>query len=139
MENKDISITEELIERAKANDHLEFYLITSVTELWSIRKYKKAMLKVLDGFAKTWEAVYNEYVSEVEQGKNNLNNILSLHEMNTIIDFYAEEIDIINSILEEYDCYLSYGHIWDLITKKERLDKDLFDHRCYYERSNNNE
>lgn len=33
MENKDISITEELIERAKANDHLQFYLITSVAEL----------------------------------------------------------------------------------------------------------
>lgn len=129
MEDNKLYIAEQLIQRAKDGNHSSFEFIRSLDEYFAARTFRKASNKVFESFITTQSNLYKAYVSQVKEGIDNLDVILTISELNSIIKFYEIEIEIVSDMIDEYKAYVHSGHIIDTLLGNYRKEEDLVDFR----------
>lgn len=131
MEDSNLYIADQLISRAKKGNHSEFEFIRSIEEYFAARTFRKATNKVINSFTTSRNNLYNSYIKLIAKGSDNLSVILAISELNQIIKFYEDEIEIISDMIEEYVSYVHSGHIFDTFIGNYRKEEDLYDHRSW--------
>jgi hypothetical protein len=129
MENRDLQLAEQLIERAKTGEHTKFEFLRSIEEYFAAREVRKVVKKVVKSFTQTQKNLYKAYVKAVKISTDTLDVILAISELTQVINFYKIEIAILNDCIDEYACYVHSGHIIDTIIGNYRKEEDLVDFR----------
>ena len=129
MEDNELQVAEQLIQRAKKGEHSEFEFIRSIEEYFAARTIKKTLRKVIKSFTTPRNNLYSAYIESIKAGTNNLNVILAFSELEQVIKFYEDEIWIISDMIDEYRVYVHSGHIIDTIIGNYRKEEDLVDFR----------
>jgi hypothetical protein len=129
MEDSNLYIADQLIQRAKNGVHSEFEFIRSFNEYLAARMFRKATIKVFNSFAESRNNLYKAYIKMVKEGTDSLSVILAISELNQIIKFYEDEIEIVSDMIDEYIAYIHSGHLIDTIVCNYRKEEDLVDFR----------
>ena len=124
-----LQIADQLIKRAKSGEHTTFEFIRSIEEYFAARTVRKVVNKVVRSFTDSRNSLYNAYIKSIEDDTNDLNVILSISELDRVIKFYIDEIDLISDMIDEYVAYVHSGHIIDTIIGNYRKEEDLVDFR----------
>lgn len=122
-------ILSDLIDITEAGKHRQFQLIRSWREYRNLKKLRRTHVLLVGSLKQSLRAQLKKYCNAVEAGETNIINLLAYCTLKDVLDFYKEELSILEDMLDEYECYLAHGNWTDFIFAAQRpLDK-LWDHR----------
>lgn len=117
------------IKHAQAAKHSEFRFIRNWLQFKFYRRKRKSFKILLGGLNKSANRLFKAYCQEVTRGEANFNKLLAYQQVQLAIDFYTQELNIINEIIDEYDNYLAAGNFASSFLGAYRSEEDLVDFR----------
>jgi hypothetical protein len=121
----------ELINKANAAKHLEFRFLRSWREYCNTRKMRRAHELLVSSLHKSTRRQFKNYCKAVYAGETKVISLLAYCTTLKVLQFYEEELCILNDMLNEYEWYLFYGNWIDFILNMKRPENKLFDHRGF--------
>lgn len=118
-------LTEEaldLIDRATSKRHLNIQRIESLRDYSETKLERKKIYLYAKCFRKTSKILLNEYVKTLEFDKRDLSLLADANALDSYADFFFEEVNMYDNVLNEYTNYLKQGHVIDAFLGKERED-----------------
>lgn len=131
MEDNNLQVAEQLIQRAKEGNHTTFEFLCSIEEYFAAREIRAGLRKVVESFTDSRDKLFKAYLRTVERDSGNLDVVLALAELKTVINYYEKELEITEDIIDEYRVYVHSGHIIDTLIGNYRREEDLYDHRSW--------
>lgn len=126
----DENTTRELVDRARAGDHIKFQFIHNLGERFAAKKIFYAIKSVANGFAITADHILAEYLSEQAKGNDRIDLIISYKQVMDCCKFYLDDAAILKDMIKEYRCYVFSGHIFsNIICGRARPEEDEIDWR----------
>ena len=122
----------ELITKATTSKHIEFQFLRSWREYLNVRKMRRAHELLVAGLQRSARKQFNNYCNAIQAGETKVISLLAYCTILKVIQFYEEELKILNDILNEYEWYLFYGNWVDFILYQNRSVDKLVDHRGLY-------
>ena len=129
VQNNNVVKISKLVDRAMNGTHTEWEFIKTYDEMITALTAISATSKVIKGFKKSTRALYKEYIKLVKKNSSNLDLVLSLRELTRTINFYKEELNILDDMLDEFRVYARAGHMLEIVTGDIRKVEDLYDFR----------
>lgn len=136
-------LDELFMSRVRTEKNYEFEYIDSWSEFLLIKRYRKALKKIIKSYKEHWYNFYNEYcdlIPTYTNTDNKLTLLLTVKACEACIDYYTHDIHTINNMLEEYKYYLTSGHLIEQVWQNDYRPKELFwDHRYIKPKEEENE
>ena len=129
MENTELEkISQQLINTALAGKHRKFELITNFKVLLSARLILKANKKIVNGFATVVNNLFDNYITNMTNGIDDLQLLIDAKSMITCTEFYQEECRILRRSISEYLAYLSNGGFIPALFGSRRRECEMFNY-----------
>lgn len=122
-------LTQALLNRAKNGKHSEFMLIRSPKEYAMSMSYLKSTRHVYKKFKGLKSKMYDKYCKKTMACIDDLELILTIKNLENVVDFYGEECRIVKDCQAEYRTYVRCGHRLDVLAGVYRPDSDMVDYR----------
>ena len=119
----------ELVHQALEGKHTDFTFIRSWDHRSRAKLARFGYYKIYTSFKKMYNNNYKDYIKYVTAGKQDLESVLILKDLKKCMDYYLEELRIVDDCLAEHWEYIMRGHIFDTLVGNIRPDEDLWDHR----------
>lgn len=119
----------DLVERALTGKQSDFEFIRCWQERNTVKAYQFGIAAVVRVFTNLSEKLYQIYVTQVREGKQDLETLVALKKFRQCREFYQREYDITKDMLSEYWEYIWDWHIIDTLVGNYRLEEDLWDRR----------
>jgi hypothetical protein len=122
----------ELLDKAKAGEHIQFQFITTWKDYTQLRKIYRANQLLISSIDKTASKVFKKHCKAVAVGNADVTNLLAYKATLKVLDFYEKELKIIYDMLDEYEAYLSDGNfISAFLFGDPRLSVEFYDWRQF--------
>ncbi len=118
-----------LIEHARAGKHIEFQFITTWRDYKFYKKERKALRLAVKCLGKGCKNLLNSYCKNVKNGSADVINLVVLTTLTNTLEFYREELDILENMIYEYEAYLLEGNLVYAFLEFPRPESELWDHR----------
>lgn len=118
-----------LIEYARAGKHIEFQFITTWRVYKFYKKERKALRLVVKCLRKGCKNLLNNYCKNVKNGSADVINLVVLATLTNTLEFYIEELKILEDMIYEYNAYLLDGNLVYAFLEFPRQESELWDHR----------
>ena len=128
MENGEIDFLD-LVHKALESKHSDFEFIRSMSHKAQVKIIRFADVTVSNMFKNLYTTTYKTYLTQVEQGDQDIETLMALKQFKHCMEFYQDEAKIIDDMLDEYSEYIFSGHIIDTLLGRIRPEEDLYDHR----------
>ena len=102
-------IINELIRQAKDNQHLEFYKLDNLFDYFYYLDQRRALRVTLRVLRNCLNFLFSDYCREVANGTGDFNKLLAYKEFEYIIEYYQQEFNTVNDMLDEYENYMILG------------------------------
>ena len=99
-----------LIENARAGEHTKFEQLRYFDDYISTRMACKATKKVILVLEESADNLFNTYCKLVSKQQADVNMLLAYKQIQQAVNFYQEEVNIVEDILEDYENYLRDGN-----------------------------
>ena len=119
----------DLVQRALALKHTNFEFIRSLDHRAGVKIIRFGYATVFKMFKKLYQATYKDYVNQIKFGGQDIQTLLALKQFKHCMEFYDDEVKILDDMLEESSEYVFSGHVLDTLMGRPRTDIDLWDHR----------
>jgi hypothetical protein len=119
----------DLVERALNGKQSDFEFIRCWQERNAVKAYQFGLAAVVKVFTNLSEKLYQIYVTQVREGKQDLETLIALKKFRQCREFYERELEIAKDMLSEYYEYIWDWHIIDTLVGNYRLEEDLWDRR----------
>ena len=123
----------DLITHASSAEPMEFELVCSLHEYFTIRQRRRALKSVLKLLKASQKNLFNSYCVEVEHGTASTSKLITCVVLDTTIAFYENEYCTIDTMIGEYEIYLITGNLFDFVLYGGRPEHKLFDHRRFFD------
>jgi uncharacterized protein YgbK (DUF1537 family) len=121
----------DLLKKVESGKHIQFQYLRNWQEYSNVKRIKRAHALLLGSLKQSTNRQFKQYCADIAVGKTALVKLLAYCTTNRLIDFYKEELQILESMLEEYEAYLTRDSnvlfAW-LFNEQRPVDK-LYDHR----------
>lgn len=112
----------ELIDRAAAKRHLNLQRIESLSDYSDTKLERKKILIYARTFKKVSKILLKKYTESLKLNKRDLGLLTDANALDAYSNFFFEEVDMYDNVINEYLNYLKQGHIIDAFLGKERED-----------------
>ena len=116
---------EKLIKHALEEDHTKFVQLRSLSEYRNFRSIVRSYRAVIVGLEAGVKRLSKSYYKDITCGCNDTTKAMAYRQMLDVVDFYYQEIYIINQMLKEYRLYLQDGHLLSALLGEQRSNRDL--------------
>lgn len=117
------------VKQALEGKHTSFSYLHRISDIFAVKHWIRGIRKVANMFVELYNTTEKEYCKRIKIGQTPLDLLLLLKEFANCANYYFEEINIADSMIQEYYAYLNSGHILDTLLGKIRSEDDEFDHR----------
>lgn len=121
----------ELINKATTAEHVKFQFLRSWREYINTKKIRRAHVLLVSSLRQSANKQFNKYCEAVSAGETKIISLLAYCTTLKVLQFYEEELCILNDMLNEYEWYLFYGNWIDFVLGIPRPVSKLFDHRGF--------
>ena len=121
-EQSALLIISKILEQAQERKFTKFHLIDNFEEfLWyrDMIPSTKAIIKLLK---RTASSVLKDYCKTVITGISDVTQLLAYNQILDASNFYKEDLNIINNMVDEYTRYLCQGNFWYAFLGGDRYD-----------------
>ena len=119
----------ELICNAESGKHRPFQYLISWREYSRAKKIRRAHRLLVATIKQSTSKLFKKYCEDVAAGETDVIKLLAYCTTRKVLRFYEEELDIINNMIVEYECYLAAGNWTDFLFSTQRPADKLWDHR----------
>ena len=126
---KEQNIIAELASFTDAGEHTKFQLLQSWQEYAFTRKVRYSLKVLIKSLSTSANKLFKNYCASVVNQDSDVNRLLAYTYTIKILNFYNEELVIVENMLDEYEQYLAAGNWLDFIFNKQRPSYKLWDHR----------
>jgi hypothetical protein len=119
----------DLIKKANTAKHIQFQFLKSWREYVTTRKIRRAHVLLVASLKQTADKLFKNYCKAIIDNETKVINLLAYSTTLEVLQFYEEELSILEDMLSEYEWYLYYGNWIDFILGMERPANKLWDHR----------
>ncbi len=103
-------IINQLIQQAQEGVHREVHLIHTLSEYLFYCGQARSLKVVLRVLRNSSNLVFRSYCKGVARGASNLDELLAYQQLQAIIPYYEQELQIVNDMIVEYEDYLFSGN-----------------------------
>jgi uncharacterized protein YgbK (DUF1537 family) len=123
------NILSELASFTEAGEHTKFELLQNWQEYKLTRKTRFA-IKVLTGsLRQLTNKQFKTYCKSVTSGVSDVYQLLAYSSLVKILNFYSDELKVVEEMIYEYEAYLMEGNLIDSFFGEQRPVDKLWDHR----------
>ena len=127
--NTDKDLISELVYNAESGKHRQFQYLRNYLEYRGARQIRRAYMLLVSSIKQSLTRQFDNYCANVKSGNTDVIKLLAYTTTKKVLSFYEEELDTINNMIIEYECYLASGNLLDFILSLQRPDDKLYDHR----------
>lgn len=125
--NKDL--TAELVYNTERGQHRQFQYLRNYREYSRARRLKRALVLLVSSIKQSLNRQFKNYCKVVTTGETDVIKLLAYCTTVKVLDFYEEELRIVNDMIIEYEYYLVNGNLLDFVLGCQRPEDKLWDHR----------
>ena len=118
----------ELITNTERGQHRPFQLLTNYREYSKARKVRRTHRLLVSSIKQSLDKQLKKYCKAIAAGETEVIKLFAYCTINKVLEFYEEELRIINDMVDEYECYLECN-LLDFILGLPRPANKLYDHR----------
>lgn len=115
----------DLVHRALESKHSDFEFIRSLDHRAGAKIVRFSYVAVSKMFKKLYQSTYQDYIDQVKFGNQDVQTLMALKQFKHCMEFYDDEVKILDDMLEEYSEYVFSGHVLDTLMGRPRTDIDL--------------
>ena len=119
----------ELIYNAESDNHRQFQYLRNYVEYRRAKQIKRTHVILVSSIRQSLTRQFKRYCESITAGETDVIKLLAYCTTNKVLSFYEKELNTINDMLIEYECYLANGNWLDFIFGTQRPSDKLFDHR----------
>ena len=108
-------IVEQLIQQAQEDQHTQPHTLITWREFMFYRKRVKAYKVVINILQRSTDNLFKSYCADVAKGEAEFSKMLAYIQLLDIVYYYEQELEIIKSMVNEYDKYLEEGNLINFI------------------------
>lgn len=112
----------DLIERAKAGRHTKFEQLRFFSEYLAAYSVYNATNKVINILEYSANNLFKKYCKAVTKHQADVNLILAYKQLQHTVNYYIEELKIINEAIIDYESYLLKGNFIKAVLFGEERD-----------------
>jgi hypothetical protein len=127
--NTNESIMSELLAHVEQGKHRQFQFLRSWQEYHNAKLVRRAHKLLVISLSKSLKKQFKNYCKDITSGNTNVLKLIAYSTTDRILKFYEEDLNIINDMITEYECYLANGILLDFLFNSHRPDDKLWDHR----------
>lgn len=127
--NTNEDLMSELIYNAESGKHRQFQYLKNVGEYYRARQIKRAHVILVSSLRQSLTKQFNKYCKAIVAEETDVIKLLAYCTTKKVFCFYEEELNTINDMILEYECYLANGNLLDFILGTQRPFDKLWDHR----------
>ena len=125
--NEDLA--SELLQKAESGKHRRFQLIRNWQEYSYTRKLRQTHLLLVSSIRKSADSLFKQHCKNIITGQSDVTKLVAYCATINVLRFYEEELNTIEEMIIEYECYLAAGNWLDFIFCSQRPFDKLWDHR----------
>lgn len=121
-EQSALLIISKILEQAQERKFIKFHLIDTFEEFlgYCDREYStKVVIKLLK---RTANSILKEYCKTVTSGISDVTQLLAYNQIVDAVNFYKEDLKIVDSMVDEYTKYLCQGNFLHAVLGGSRHD-----------------
>jgi hypothetical protein len=122
----------ELLKATQAKEHRQFQLLQNTKDYFIAKRARRGHVLLLSSIKVSANKLLKTYCKSIVLGESDLTKLLAYRTLLDIKAFYQEELQILEDMLYEYECYLADGNWLDFILGQDRSADKLVDHRGLY-------
>ena len=122
-------IMSELVYNAESGKHRQFQYLSNYIEYRRARQLRRTHELLVASLKQSLTKQLKRYCKAVKACESDVTHLLAYKTTENILAFYEEELNIINSMIIEYECYLVNGNLLDFVFGYQRTADKLWDHR----------
>jgi hypothetical protein len=119
----------DLLCNVESGKHRQFQFLRNWHEYRNTKKIRRAHTLLVGSLRQSLRAQLKRYCKAVKAGETEIINLLAYTTTQNVLNFYEEELSILEDMLDEYEWYLFYGNWVDFILGVDRPADKLYDHR----------
>jgi hypothetical protein len=119
----------ELVYNAESGNHRQFQYLRNYKEYFRARQIKRAHAILVASLRQSLNKQFKNYCKAIAAGETDVIKLLAYCTTRKVLSFYEVELNTINDMIIEYECYLANGNLFDFILGSYRPDEKLWDHR----------
>ena len=127
--NTNEDLMSELIYNAESGKHRQFQYLKNVREYHRARQIKRAHAILVSSLRQSLIKQFNKYCKAITAGETDVIKLLAYSTTKKVLSFYEEELNTVNDMIIEYECYLANGNWLDFVLGTQRPFDKLWDHR----------
>ena len=124
-----VKLLKELLVKVENKEHLKWEFIVSIFDWFDKLQLKKAIKHLLKGFNKAIRASVKAQCHNIKNSIPSFEITYTIKQFLDIVNFYEEELKILDDMFDEFRQYVLKGHILDTILGNIRQEEDLYDYR----------
>jgi hypothetical protein len=123
------NIVSELASFTEAGEHTKFQLLQNWQEYRFTRKVRYSLVVLTKSLLTSANKQLHNYCVDVVEGTTKVFNLIAYVSTIRILNFYLEELRIVEDMLDEYETYLLAGNWLDFVLGLQRTPDKLRDYR----------
>ena len=124
-----VKLLKELLVKVENKEHLEWEFVVSIFDWFDKLRLKAAIKHLLKGFNKTIRVLVKTQCHNIKNSIPSFEITYTIKQFLDIVNFYKEELKILDDMFAEFRQYVLKGHILDTILGNIRQEEDLHDYR----------
>lgn len=125
----DKDLMSELIYNAESGKHRPFQYLKNYREYRRAKQIRRTHVLLVSSIKQSLNRQFKRYCESITAGETDVIKLLAYCTTNKVLSFYEEELNTINDMIIEYECYLANGNWLDFILGYQRPSDKLWDHR----------
>ena len=105
-------LLQDIINKAQEGQALPFRFIRYWNEFRYYQRHVRSTKIIIKTLESSADNLFTEYCSDVTTGSSDLNKLLAYSTLLDIIEFYKQELNTMQLMIQDYDDYLGDGHFW---------------------------
>lgn len=106
-------ILSNIIEYTNLNKHISFKAINSWHEYFNIRGRRRIIKLIINSLRAGERKLFKSYCKDVLHNRQQLTKVLICSTLRKSINFYKIDLDIVESMLNEYENYIISGNFFN--------------------------
>jgi hypothetical protein len=119
----------ELIYNAESGKHRQFQYLRNYLEYSRARQIRRAHKLLVASLRQSLNKQFKRYCKTIKAGESDVIKLLAYKTTDKVLAFYEEELNTIDNMIVEYECYLVNGNLLDFVFGYQRPTDKLWDHR----------
>lgn len=130
-ENEAEELSKAIYERAASGDSTKFRLLSSTSEARGCRLARRASKALAKHLRRRVESYSAELIASMSDDcRDSIQGAVALRGLIACADFYEAEANTLKDMLDEWRCYLKYGHLLRVgLLGFQRPEEDMVDWR----------